>query len=99
MRLCVIAILFELLLSCNAKNSASATVEEDLKKAMQAYLYNAVNNDSSNIKYRVENVTYTENKESYSCDFKVNMKAKLFDTTGIMKADISKDFKEVNRLQ
>ncbi len=73
-------------------------LKQDLKTSMQAFLYNAINNDSSNVKYRVQDVVYYEDKDQYTCDFKVHMKAKLFDTTGIMKAYISKDFKKVNRL-
>lgn len=83
-------------LACKAKNS-TPNVEDDLKNAMQTYLYNAVNNDSSNVKYRVEKVIYYNDKDKYICEFTVNLKAKLFDTTGIMKANISKDFKTVNR--
>ena len=100
MRLRLIAMLFlSLMLSCKAKESSPAGVEDDLKNAMQAYLYNAINNDSTNVKYRVQDVTYFEDKDKYICEFKVNLKAKLFDTTGIMKADVSKDFKKITRLQ
>ena len=65
---------------------------------MQSFLYGAIDNDSTNVKYRVEDVIYYEDKDKYKCDFKVRMKGKLFDTTGIMKAYVSKDFKKVNRL-
>lgn len=100
MRLRLIAILFlSLMFSCKAKESSPAGIEDDLKNAMQAYLYNAINNDSTNVKYRVQDVTYFEDKDKYICEFKVNLKAKLFDTTGIMKADVSKDFKKITRLQ
>lgn len=83
--------------ACKAKDP-KATLESDLKNAMRTYLYNAINNDSSNAKYRVEKVIYFDDKDKYICEFTVNLKAKLFDTTGIMKANISKDFKKVDRL-
>ncbi|MEP6468064.1 MAG: hypothetical protein ABJB05_17260 [Parafilimonas sp.] len=86
---------------CIAKDSTPAGVQDDLKTAMQAYLYNAINNDSSNAKYRVEDVHFYDDKERgiYICVFTVNLKEKLFDTTGTMKANISKDFKKITRLQ
>lgn len=99
MRSRVFAILFfALALSCRAKHATPAEIENDLKSAMQSYLYSTINNDSSNIKYRVQDVTYFEDKDKYICEFKVNLKEKLFDTTGIMKANISKDFKKIDRL-
>jgi hypothetical protein len=111
---------FALLFSCKAKNSQADT-ENTLKSTMQTYLYNAINNDSSKVKYRVLSVIYYDDKDKYICEFKVNLKVKpgvgdttgirkegitdnyhpernrQVDTTGIMKADISKDFKKVTR--
>ncbi|HVX28505.1 MAG TPA: hypothetical protein VHB70_19305, partial [Parafilimonas sp.] len=59
-------------------------------------------NDSSNVTYHVQDVTYFNDnlKKRYVCEFKVHLhvKAKSFDTTGIMKAYISKDFKTIKRL-
>ncbi len=85
--------------SCRVKDPV-IQLQDDLKNAMQAYLYNGINNDSSNVKYYVENVSYYDDnyKKKYICEFTVRMKTKLFDTTGIMKAYISKDFKTVERL-
>lgn len=91
--------LFVFVFACKAKNPASE-IQNDLKNAMQTYLYNGVNNDSTNVKYYVEKVNYYDDnyKKTYVCEFTVRMKTKLFDTTGIMKAYISKDFKKVDRL-
>jgi len=74
-------------------------LENNLKAAMQTYLYNQVNNDSSNVKYHVESVVYYDDpqKDLYICDFTVYMKTKLFDTSGVMHATVSKDFKTVKR--
>jgi hypothetical protein len=84
--------------SCVMKNSPP-DLEKNLKTAMQTYLYSTVNNDSSNVKYHVQNVVYYDDPKlnAYICDFTVYMKTKLFDTTGIMHATVSKDFKTVKR--
>ena len=110
MTLRAFAILFFVqMLSCKAKDTP-VDMGNDLKKVMQAYLYNAVNNDSSKVKYRVEDVVYYDDKERnvYECEFTVNMqtkhidsgenmKVKLLDTTGKMKANISRDLQKVER--
>ena len=74
-------------------------LEENLRTAMQTYLYSEVHNDSSQVKYRVESVIYYDDPRSdtYICDFTVNMKTHLSDTTGVMHATVSKDFKTVKR--
>jgi hypothetical protein len=87
------------MLSCQSKNPGSPGVADTLKKTMQAYLYKAVNNDSSYVKYHIEKVSFSDDGNQYSCKFTVHMKAKNFDTTGIMKANVSKDFLKVDRLQ
>ena len=100
MRLRLIAIVFSVLIfSCRAHDTTRAEVENDLKTAMQTFLYNKVGNDSANVKYRVLDVTYFEENDKYLCEFKVHMIEKMLDTTGIMKANISKDFKKVDRLR
>ncbi len=85
--------------ACKTKDPA-AELENNLKQTMQTYLYNQVNNDSSNVKYHVEKVNYYNDnlKKKYICEFTVHLKAKLFDTTGKMKAYVSRDFKTVERL-
>ena len=85
--------------ACKAKDPA-LELQDDLKNSMRIYLYNGINNDSSNVKYYVEKVNYYDDnyKKKYICEFTVRMKTKLFDTTGIMKAYISRDFKTVERL-
>ncbi len=93
-------LIFAMAFSCKAKDSTPEGIKDDLKKTMQTYLYSEVNNDSSNIKYNIEDVIYFDDnlKHRYVCEFTVNLKEKLFDTTGKMKAYISKDFKTVQRL-
>ena len=64
MRIRLIAIIFSVLIfSCRAKDSTPAGVENDLKTAMQTHLYSAINNDSSNVKYRVLDVTFFEESD------------------------------------
>jgi hypothetical protein len=94
-----ILVLIMFAFACKAKNSASQ-VQNDLINAMQTYLYNGVNNDSSNVKYYVEKVDYYDDslRKTYICEFTVRMKTKLFDTTGIMKAYVSRDLKKVDRM-
>lgn len=95
-------VLFVLLIACKAKDS----IEDDLKNTMQSYLYEQVNNDSSKIKYNIQKVTFfnDKDKQRYVCEFTVNMREftvdskTKFDTTGMMKAYISKDLKKVTRL-
>ena len=90
--LCVLAF------ACVMKDSRPE-LEKNLKTAMQTFLYNTINNDSSNVKYHVEGVIYYDDPRTntYICDFTVNMKTKLYDTTGVMHATVSKDFKTVKR--
>jgi hypothetical protein len=47
--------------------------------------------------FKVKEVIFFAEKNRYLCEFKVNMKTATLDTIGIMKANISKDFKEVER--
>ena len=85
------------------ENPSRDEVEAKLRTAMQDHLYSSVNNDSSKVQYRVENVVFYDDAKAnvYICDFTVHMKVKsatrLVDTTGNMRATISKDFKTVKR--
>ena len=74
-------------------------LEKNLKDAMQKHLYSLINNDSSNVKYDVESVIYYDDPklDAFVCDFTVRMKTNLHDTTGVMRATVSKDFKTVKR--
>ena len=61
--------------ACVMKDSRPE-LEKNLKTAMQTFLYNTINNDSSNVKYHVEGVVYYDDPRTntYICDFTVNMK-------------------------
>src|SRR3979490_3340481 len=71
--------------------------EEKLKKAMTTYLYEKINNDSTQVKFRVESVIFFKGKSFYDCEFNVHMIRNGQDTTGIMTARISKNFISVKR--
>jgi hypothetical protein len=86
--------------SCIKKDSPKQ-IQENLKTAMELSLNHNPRIDTAKIKFKVLDVAYYEAKNGYICDFKVNMKEKrdgqLNDTTGMMSANISKDFKDVTR--
>ena len=84
---------------CVMHESQPDDVVARLKTTMQDYLYSSVNNDSSTVQYRVENVVFFDDVKAnvYICDFTVHMKVRSVDTTGNMRATISKDFKTVKR--
>jgi hypothetical protein len=86
------------LCGCKRKSADSKEkTESRLKAAMQAELYNAVNNDSSTVQYRVLEVSYFEERNRFICEFKVRLMRNGHDTTGVMTADISKDMTVVKR--
>lgn len=84
-------------IACQRKPEATA-VEKHLKKAMSAFLYKEVNNDSSRVRFHVKEVVYFKEADFYECEFTVGMQtAAGKDTTGIMKARITRDFAKVTR--
>jgi PBP1b-binding outer membrane lipoprotein LpoB len=89
-----------LLFSC-LKKTSKKEVEDNLKAAMDQYLNHQPRLDTSKVKFNVLDVSYYEDKMTYICEFKVNMSRKINDqikdTSGIMAANVSKDFKTVGR--
>jgi hypothetical protein len=90
-----------LMFSCIKKHGRKET-EENLKTAMELSLNQKPGADTSQIKFRVLEVSFFEGPKVYTCEFKVNLKQKmqdrLVDTTGFMKAEITKDFNTVSRI-
>lgn len=82
--------------SCQKKPKPSE-VQAHLKKAMTEFLYESVNNDSSKVKFQVKDVVFFEDATFYECEFNVRMIQQQIDTTGAMKARITKDFSKVTR--
>jgi len=85
-------------IACKKKRT-TADVENNLSNAMLTYLWNTHNKDTSNIKFQVLSVYYYEDKLFYECDFNVRMHvlATGYDTSGVMKARVSKDYTIVKR--
>lgn len=88
--------LLVLLASCQKKPKPS-DIQQHLRKAMTGFLYHSVNNDSSKVRFEVKEVIYFEEADSYDCEFNVRMLQAGKDTTGVMKASVSKDFAKVSR--
>jgi len=90
-----------LMFSCIKKHGRKET-EENLKTAMEQSLNHQPQTDTSTTKFNVLEVSFYEGPKVYTCEFKVNLKQKmpdrLVDTTGYMKAEISKDFNTVSRI-
>ena len=82
--------------SCMKKRGRE-DIERDLKTAMSRSLNSDPDIDTSVVKFTVLEVAYFEEKESYACEFKVKMKTNRIDTTGMMSANIAKDFRKVVR--
>ena len=100
MKKLVVVLFFIAGIACMHKTSLTpAEVEKNLMEAMTGDLYKkAIGRfDTATLHYEVKEVTYFEEKAYYECEFKVHMKQNSFDTTGIMAARISKDFKQVAR--
>jgi hypothetical protein len=93
-------LLLGLLASCKKKPNQNE-VAENLKTAMGALLNHAKQFDSTKVKFTVLDVSYFDDPKRYICQFKVNMRDTTrnppIDTTGIMNADVSKDFQVVRR--
>ncbi len=84
---------FLLLLACNANKSP-----EEIKSKLISTMNDFLNkNAASEAKFQVESVIYYDDDTRYLCEFKVRLKLPGKDTTGGMRAYISKDFTEVVR--
>ena len=84
-------------IACRKKYTRSE-IESELSNAMLRSLYEKVDNDSSRVKYRVQQVYYFEEPNSFDCEFRVKMLVNGHDTTGVMKATIDKKFSKVTRI-
>ena len=100
-RIIIACLLGVILTQACIKKPNKKELEGDLKTAMELSLNYQPRIDTSRTKFKVLEVSFYEGPKAYICEFKVNMKQKMpdrfVDTVGYMKADISKDFKTVNR--
>lgn len=85
-------------LGCKQQMSASerAELEKKLMTTMQEYLQK--NNGKPTVTFTVTDVAFFSEKDHHTCEFNVSMHFDNRDTSGKMKAFISKDFKTVTRL-
>ena len=92
-------VFFIIITACN-NSSPSTDLQANLKSAMINYLYSTVNYDSSKVHYYVvDDVIYFDDKTYYICDFKIKMTLTgKKDTIGMMRAYVSKDFKQVKNV-
>ena len=93
----VLIISFLLVDGACIKKSSKSDIERGLKAAMARSLNSGPGIDTSIVKFTVLDVAYFEEKTTYACEFKVNMKTSKIDTTGMMSANISKDFEKILR--
>lgn len=83
---------------CKEKQLTYEQLEKKLMKTMENYLIKN-NSKEGQAQFEVKEVIFFAEKSRYLCEFKVNMKTATSDTIGTMKANISKDFNEVERTQ
>jgi hypothetical protein len=79
---------------CREKELTYEQVEKKLMKTMNDYLNKS---REGKVEFTVKEVVFFPEKSRYLCEFRVNMKTGNLDTIGIMKANISKNFKDVER--
>jgi hypothetical protein len=85
-------------IACKRGHPAS-DVRGALSKAMLTYLWTDHKKDTSKVRFQIIDVIYFEDKVFYECEYKVRMHIVQsgFDTVGIMRARVSKDFSLVKR--
>ena len=96
-KLLVLTVAVLLISTSCARKTSTADLEANLKAAMARSLNSDPDIDSTKVKFTVLGVSYYEEKNTYACEFKVNMKTPNIDTTGMMSANVSKDFVHILR--
>lgn len=85
---------------CKPRVLKGGALKNKLIETMSDYL-NAKPSDTTP-KFIVKEITFFPNtmgKPFYNCTFTVEMRSKNKDTTGVMAAEITNDFKKVSRTQ
>jgi hypothetical protein len=91
-----LAIMLVVATGCRERQLSYEEVEKKLMKTMNEYLNKQREGQAE---FTVKEVIFFAEKSRYLCEFKVKMKTASVDTIGTMKANISKDFKAVERTQ
>ncbi len=96
--LSIIMLLFIAGMGCKPKVISGKELENKLMETMSDYLKKS---STTGAEFEVKSVNYFPNadKKLYDCEFSVLMHLKNRDTIGIMKAQITNDFKKVDRIQ
>lgn len=83
---------------CKPKILSGAELENKLIETMKDHLDKTL---QPGVKFTIKDVAYYPEKikKQYLCQFHVHMRFNTHDTTGVMAATISNDFKEVKRTQ
>jgi hypothetical protein len=83
---------------CKQKVLSGTELENKLKETMKDYLHKTL---QPGTEVTIKDISYypVKEKKLYLCEFHVNMHTNNKDTTGLMAATISNDFKEVHRTQ
>jgi len=91
-------VLFAVASSCKQKVLSGADLDNKLKETMTNYLDSTTQPE---VHFTVNDVVFFTDslKKEYICQFKVDMKSPNGDTTGIVAATISNDFKTIKRKQ
>ena len=83
---------------CKPKELSGVALQNKLIETMDSYLHKTL---KPGVDLTIKDVTYFTDvpKKSYICQFNVNMHYQNKDTTGVIVAVITNDFKEVTRRQ
>ena len=81
---------------CKERELSNEQVEKRLIKTMNDYLNK---NRDRKAEFTVKEVIFFPEESRYICEFRVSMKTGDLDTIGVMKAHVSKNFKDVERME
>jgi hypothetical protein len=81
---------------CRQRQLSQAEMENKLKETMKDYLDKKPH---KGVVFTIKDVIFYPEKTFYRCEFHVDMRYGNKDTSGIMTANILKDFSKVERLQ
>lgn len=89
-------LLFALGAGCKPKVLSGTALDNKLIETMNDYLHKTL---QPGVKFEIKDVIYYPETElkMYDCQFHVDMHYKNKDTTGVMEATITNDFKKVSR--
>ncbi|MEO6328324.1 MAG: hypothetical protein ABIO55_05305 [Ginsengibacter sp.] len=83
---------------CKPKEISGNDLKNKLMETMDEYLHKTLN---PGVKFTIKDVIYypEKMKSLYICQFNVNMRFGIKDTSGIVAATITNDFEKVTRTQ